>query len=53
MMTNMDGSYIFAPLEDINELLDVVIKQAKKHVKQVPKLNKNCNLVRYIFVVPL
>lgn len=31
----------------------VTIKRAKKHVEQSPKLNKNCNLVRYIFVLPL
>jgi hypothetical protein len=51
-MTKMNRSYIFAPLEDINELLGVVIKQVKKHVKRLPKLNKNYNFVRYIFVVP-
>jgi hypothetical protein len=52
MMTKINRLYIFAPLEDINELLGVVIKQAKKHVKQQPKLNKNYNLVKF-FVVPL
>jgi hypothetical protein len=31
----------------------VIIKRAKKHIKQPPKLNKNCNLVKCIFVVPL
>jgi hypothetical protein len=31
----------------------VTIKRAKMYVEQLPKLNKNCNLVRYIFVVPL
>jgi hypothetical protein len=31
----------------------IIIKQAKKHVGQSLKLNKNYNLVRYIFVVPL
>ncbi len=31
----------------------VTIKQAKKHIEQLPKLNKNYNLIIYIFVVPL
>jgi hypothetical protein len=31
----------------------ITIKSAKKHVEQLSKFNKNYNLVRYIFVVPL
>jgi hypothetical protein len=31
----------------------VTIKQAKKNVGCLPKLYKNCNFVRCIFVVPL
>jgi len=31
----------------------VAIKWAKMYVEQLPKFNKNCNLVRYIFVVTL
>jgi len=31
----------------------VTIKQAKKHVRRSPKLYKNYNFVRCIFVVPL
>jgi hypothetical protein len=50
-MTKMNILYIFVPLEDINELLGVVIKQAKNHVEWLLKLNKNYNLVRCIFVV--
>jgi hypothetical protein len=31
----------------------ITIKRTKKHIEQLSKLNKNCNVVRFIFVVPL
>jgi hypothetical protein len=30
----------------------VIIKQAKNHIEQLPKLFQNFNFIRYIFAVP-
>jgi hypothetical protein len=57
-----DSSCFFPPfqynitiylIKHITPMGAVTIKQAKKHVEWPSKLNKNCNLVRYIFVAPL
>jgi hypothetical protein len=37
-MTKMNKLYIFAPLENTNELLGVVIKQAKKTCRTIAKI---------------
>ncbi len=46
--SNMDCGYIYKA----KEMGAVTIKCTKKHIERPPKLNKDCNLVRYIFVVP-
>jgi hypothetical protein len=51
-----DVDFFWNPLDIINLYFitgAVTIKWTKKHVKRLPKLYKNYNFVRYIFVVPL